>query len=288
MGVTPANMSFSNRLLPAIALALCTLTVCHAQMPMPPLKAGGGYTGEVPQFDVISVKPHKPGEDMMMMHWGQSDYKVVNLTLKNMISNVYGVKSWLVYGLPPWAESSHWDMDAKVSSPDLAVMEKLTPEQRRVMIGGILKDRFGMVVHTESKVESVFVMTTLPGGIRSKASPPQPAGSDDDPRKLIRGSWRIGRGSLTASRMKLSSLAENLSYQVERTIVDKTGLTGEYDITLKWTPEDRANAGTDNGAGDTPPAIFEAIKEQLGLKLTADKAPVPTVVVDKIVQPEAD
>lgn len=261
---------------------------CHAQMPMPPMASGGGFTGEVPQFDIISVKPHKPGDDMMMMHWGQTDYKAENLTLKNMISNVYGVKSWLVFGLPPWAESSHWDIDAKVSEPDMKVMEKLTPDQRRVMIGGILKERFGLVVHQESKVQPVFVMTVLPDGLKLKESAPPPATEQKDPKKLSRGMWRIGRGSMSATNMKMPTLADNLSYQVERTIVDKTGLTAEYDIELKWTPEDRANATTDNGTGDAPPAIFESLKEQAGLKLTADKAPVPTVVVDKIIQPDAN
>lgn len=269
-----------------LALALCGVgsALCCAQMPMPPLLPGGGYTGELPQFDVMSVKPHKGGDDIMMMHWGEADYKAVNMTLKNMISNVYGVKAWLVFGLPSWAESSHWDIDAKVSTPDMSVMKKLTPEQRRVMIGGILKDRFGLVVHQEDKVQPVFVMTVLPTGSKLKASAPAP--ENPEPGKLTSGMWRIGRGTMTASRMKMPTLAESLSYQVGRTIVDKTGLTGEYDMGLKWTPEERANATTDNGTGDTPPAIFEALKEQLGLKLTADKAPVPTVVVDKITQPE--
>ena len=268
-------------------LALCGSASAQGNMPMPPMRDGGGYTGELPQFDVISVKPHKPGDDLMFIHWGQSDYKTENLALKSMIANVYGVRPWLVFGLPPWAELTHWDIDAKVSAPDLKVMEKLSPAQRQGMIGGILKDRFGLVVHQETRVQPVFVMTVLPDGPKLKQSPPLPAGSDD-PAKLVQGSWHIGRGSLSATRMKLSTLADNLSGPVERNILDRTGLTGVYDIDLKWTPEDRANAGTDNGAGDTPPAIFEALKEQLGLKLTADKAPVPTVVVDKMVQPEAD
>ena len=83
----------------------------------------------------------------------------------------------------------------------------------------------------------------------------------------------------------MTNLADNLSYQVERSVIDHTGLTGEYDLELKWTPEDRANAG-DNGTGDAPPAIFEALKEQLGLKLTATKEPVPTVQVDHVEQPQ--
>lgn len=273
--------------LATLCCALCASAYGQGNMPMPPMKDGGGYTGQVPQFDVISVKPHKPGDDMMFIHWGQTDYRTENLTLKSMIANVYNVKAWLVFGLPAWAESMHWDIDAKVSAPDLTVMEKLSPAQRQQMIGGIFKDRFGLVVHQEAKVQPVFVMTVVPEGSRLKESPPLPAGSED-PNKLMAGSWHISRGSLSATRMKLSTLADNLSGPVERNIIDKTGLTGVYDIDLKWTPDDRANAGTDNGTADTPPAIFEAIKEQLGLKLTAEKAPVPTVVVDNIVQPEAD
>lgn len=272
----------------AVVVLAASTAACHAQLPLPQIEQGKGYTGELPQFDIISVKPHKPGEDMMMIHWGGADYKAVNMTLKNMISNVYNVKAWLVFGLPPWAESAHWDIDAKISTPDMKALEKLTQEQRRAMVGGILKERFGLVVHQESKVQPVFVMTVLPDSSKLKQSPPLPPPVEGEPKKPTGGMWRMGPGTLSATRMKISNLAESLSYQVERTIVDKTGLTEQYDIELKWTPEERANATTDNGTGDAPPAIFEALKEQLGLKLTADKAPVPTVVVDTIVQPDAN
>ena len=287
MNVLRATM-FKLSLLISLCFVLSASAKAQGYMALPPMEAGGGYTGPVPPFDVVSVKPHKGGDDMMMMHVGQSDYKTVNLTLKSLIAGVYDVKVWLVFGLPSWAESMHWDIDAKVSAPDVSIMKKLTPEQRREMIAGILKDRFGLVLHNETKVQPVFVMTVLPDGAKLKPSAPPPPDAERDPKKVVAGTWRISHGSLSATRMKMPTLAQNLSGQVERTIVDKTGLTGEYDITLKWTPEDRANAGTDNGAGDAPPAIFEAVKEQLGLKLTADKAPVPTVVVDRIVQPEAD
>jgi len=256
---------------------------------MPPLQAGGGYTGELPQFDVISVKPHKSGEDLMSIHWGQTDYRAENLTLKSMIANVYNVKVWLVFGMPSWAESMHWDINAKVSAPDVKIMEKLTPDQRREMIGAILKDRFGLIVHQESKAQPVFVMTALPDVSKLKLSALPQSDEEHQQKGIVAGTWRLTRSSLTATHMKLSTLADNLSGPVERTIIDKTGLTGEYDITLQWTPEDRSNAGNDNGiGGDTPPAIFQAMKDQLGLKLTPDKAPVMTIVVDKIVQPEAD
>jgi uncharacterized protein (TIGR03435 family) len=96
-------------------------------------------------------------------------------------------------------------------------------------------------------------------------------------------------GIAEAKNIHLSDLAETLSGQVERNVIDKTGLTGEYDFKFKWQPENRAKGGdNDSAESDAPMTIIEAVKEQLGLKMTADKAPVPTVVVDKIEQPEAN
>ena len=74
----------------------------------------------------------------------------------------------------------------------------------------------------------------------------------------------------------ISALANQLSSVERRSVIDKTGLTGSYDIDLKWTPDD-APAGAD---ADTGPSIFTALQEQLGLKLEAAKGPVETLVVD--------
>ncbi len=276
-----------NRLrLLVLGLVVIGPVILHAQItPPPPVQ---GDTAEAPQFDIISVKPHKPGEDMMSIRWGQTEYHAENMSLKTMIAGVYDVKMWLVFGLPPWAESSRWDIDAKVSAPDMKVMEKLTRQQRQAMITGILKERFGLVAHQESKVQPVFLMTVLPDGPKFKESPPAPPPAECEKPKP-RGGWSMGPGMLSAREVPMPQLADSLSYFVERTIVDKTGLSGKYDLEMKWTPEDHANADGDNGTGgDAPPSLFEALKEQLGLKLTADKAIVPNVVVDNIVQPEAN
>jgi len=107
--------------------------------------------------------------------------------------------------------------------------------------------------------------------------------------KFGRSSFSINNGVAQAKNEKLSDLANTLSGMVGRTIIDKTGLAGEYDFEFRWQPESQAKGG-DNGTADSdlPATIVDALKEQLGLKVTADKAPVPTVVVDKIVQPEAN
>ena len=82
----------------------------------------------------------------------------------------------------------------------------------------------------------------------------------------------------------MTDLADQFADDLNRTVIDKTSLTGVYDLKLKWTPdEDSQNA--DNGATDRPPDLFTALQEQLGLKLVATKGPVTTLVVEHAEQP---
>jgi uncharacterized protein (TIGR03435 family) len=95
----------------------------------------------------------------------------------------------------------------------------------------------------------------------------------------------------------LSFVAKQLSQQLERTVQDKTGLSGKYDFTLQWTPDERAgpmSAATQGGGSrsdDAPPpdssapSIFTALQEQLGLKLESGKAPVEILVIDHVEAP---
>ena len=81
----------------------------------------------------------------------------------------------------------------------------------------------------------------------------------------------------------MSDLAGNLSFPLDRTVINKTGLTGRYDFQLRSTEN-----GADVGATDAPPDLFTAIQEQLGLKLQAAKGPVETLVVEHVEQPTAN
>lgn len=239
------------------------------------------------QFDVITVKPHKAGDNGSWWRWSSSGLEMTNVSVKTMVTASTDVRPWLIFGLPSWADSARWDILAKVTDPESKQIDKLTSEERWALIGSILHDRFNLVSHTESKVQPVFLMTVIPDGLKIKQSPPPPPGEPEP--KFGRGSFLMNNGEAEAKYTPLSHLAGILSGQVERTVIDKTGLTGEYDFKFKWQPENRAKGG-DNGTAesDAPMTIIEAVKEQLGLKMTADKAPVPTVVIDKIVQPEAN
>jgi len=89
--------------------------------------------------------------------------------------------------------------------------------------------------------------------------------------------------AMTATGVTLSDLAMNLTFPLDRTVINKTGLTGRYDFRLQWTPDGVATAPT-----DAPPDLFTAIEEQLGLKLQAAKGPVETLVIDHVEQPTAN
>ena len=97
----------------------------------------------------------------------------------------------------------------------------------------------------------------------------------------------VNNNHLTAVGVPISNLATNLAFQVERNVIDKTGLTGNYDIDLKWTPhelEGKTDGLTDNNAPD----LFTALQEQLGLRLESSKGPVQTLIIDRADMPSAN
>jgi len=267
----------------AFALVLCGVgsAMCHAQTP---------YTGPLPVFDVVTIKPHKPGDTNTNVNRSPASLQATNISLKEMIAGNFNVKAWLIFGLPPWAESQKWDIVAKVSEPDPTTMKNLSREQRNDMVKALLKERFGLQLHMDSKVQPVFEMTAMPEGVKFKESAPPPKNDDGTLGKNPGASMSTSDNHMVAHHVAMKAFAENLSYRVERTVIDKTDLHSEngYDLELSWTPE-MLNNGGDNGSGqEAPPPIFEAVKEQLGLKLTPAKAEVPTIVIDHVQMPDAN
>jgi uncharacterized protein (TIGR03435 family) len=99
------------------------------------------------------------------------------------------------------------------------------------------------------------------------------------------GGISIHNQNLTATGIPLSSIADHLSFYTERIVIDKTGLSGKYNLQLRWSRDDAGPAAADTIA---PPDIFTALQEQLGLKLNSAKAEIETFVVDQVVMPDVD
>ena len=278
--------------LTALALGL-VITGSYAQgLPPPPTDRSGNTVPanvKVPEFDVVSIKPHK-GDDGMERWMSTPDgISVTNIPLQSMAASAYEIKMDLVSGGPSWMKSMGFDVEAKVAGSDVQAYKGISSDKRDLMLRALLADRFQLKAHVETKTLPIYELVVAKSGLRMKrAAPevPEPDAKPGDPPKN-RGMMRMGPGGLEAKDYDFSSLANQLGYIVQRTVVDKTGLKGKYDFTLKWTPEDQAaGAGAAADAGtEAAPSIFTAVEEQLGLKLNSSKGPVETLVVDRAEMP---
>jgi uncharacterized protein (TIGR03435 family) len=211
--------------------------------------------------------------------------------LKAIISNAYGIRQDLISGAPGWTESTQYDIEAKEGESVAAALQKLSNEQRadqiRLMLQALLADRFHLKVNHVVKELPVYELVIAKGGFKLKEADPNNAyaGGIKGPDG-VSGVLLTGAGRLTAQAIQMSMLVTNLSYQVDRTVVDKTGLTGKYDFTLKWTPDQGLSTLPPGAESDSSgPSIFTAIQEQLGLKLESTKGLVQTLVIDHVERP---
>jgi uncharacterized protein (TIGR03435 family) len=250
----------------AVALA------CAGQTAPPP--GSPDAAAKVPQFEVISVKPGKSDRGSGA-RFQPDGLTVVGMSVHDMLVEAFHVFDDQVVNEPAWVKTEPWDIDAKVGGDDVAALQKLSFDQRTTMFGQIVTERFGLKVHHETRELPVFALVVAKGGVKMTAAKPfpnPPAVAKNGPGRLM----MTGRGKLEAEGTAMPYVATVLENEVHRKVVDRTGLTGAYDFTLTWTPDQSA------------PSIFTAVQEQLGLKLEASKGPVDVIVVDQVEKPEAN
>jgi len=244
-----------------------------------------GVEAKTRAYDVVSVKPNKSGSRGTMINVQNDSFSATNVSLKMMLVNAYDVKDYLISGLTGWANTERFDINAKILDMDADALKKLTNEQRESMLQQLLADRFQLKVHLQTEVLPIYEMVVAKGG--PKITAVEPPGTDPDADKnkefkgMGRGSMMVNNTELSAHDVPLESLAYSLSGRLSRTVVDKTGLKGKYDLTLTWSPDDGSAAASDSSA----PSLFTALQEQLGLRLQPAKGPVETLVVDHVEMP---
>jgi uncharacterized protein (TIGR03435 family) len=275
-------------LLAATLLAQAAPAV-HAQSapPATPATQAADTAAKVPSFDVISIRPNKDNAQMsgngsFRMRVGSRSlpdgYSASNIDLKSLIANAYGVRPDQISGGPDWSASYHYDIEAKVVPADGTALQPLTKEQRILMLRSLLADRFKLDVHTETKEQPIYELVVARNGPKL-----QPAKPDQSTRMTMNAS-----GKSTMETADLSALVFQLSSQLGRPVVDKTGLTGKYEIKLEWTRDQGPGSNDSTSTDSSGPSIFTAVQEQLGLKLNSTKGPVDTLVIDHVEQPTAN
>jgi len=155
--------------------------------------------------------------------------------------------------------------------------------------------------HRETKELPVYALGVSKGGTKLKQSDDQTPAQPVAPASLVRGAplprgmMRNARGYLEGTGVPLSEVVVALGQQLQRPIVDKTGLTGLYDIKLQWTPDPVGSGPSkrpeEEGARRTDQngvSIFAAIEEQLGLRLESTRGPIEVIVIDHAEKPDAN
>jgi uncharacterized protein (TIGR03435 family) len=249
-------------------------------------------------FDVVSVKQSKSvsGSISVFAPIEGDQLTLKNMTLASIIAYAYNFQNEdFVAGLPPWAKTVRYDIDAKVAETDVAAFRKLNEAQHKLMVQAILADNFKLKSSRQPRDVSIYALVVANGGPRMKEvkpGDPHPnatKGADGIPIEGMSLS-KTGPNQITGQEISMAILVQPLSGITGRQVVDKTGLTGTYDFTLKWSPDQGTapmsrESETSASRTDSGPSIFTAVQEQLGLKLEARKSSMPVLVVDHIEQP---
>ena len=261
-------------------------------------------SGSKPEFsfEVATVKPSSGREPNRGEITSPGRFRAENVPVKDVIMFAYDLKSGSqISRYPEWVNAADYDIDAKADEITTAALDKLSPDQRtrqaKLMVQALLADRFHLRVSYQTREIPVYALVTAKGGPKLTKS--------TGPLLLAGGGTRSGimeskSGELRGVNSSLDEFAAaipDLMPEIgDRVVVNKTGLTGNYDWTLRWTPEATAqnfsgpNGGTlpPPGSDDSAPSLFTALQEQLGLKLEPQKGAVETLVVDSIDRPTAN
>jgi len=229
------------------------------------------------EFEVASIrmaKPEQRGGGIKATADG-AGYTAQAVPVKLMISLMYRIPSRQILNAPGWLETELYNVEAKAD-------KKYTLDDLHTMYQNMLADRFHLKFHIETKEANAYVLTIDKSGSKMKVNT-----SPQDYNIPISFS---GVGAMKGVRAPMPYLCWNLGQMLqsdERPVVDMTGLTGNYDFTLSFLPQSlppEIQSSLPPEALERP-SIFEALKEQLGLKLTAQKGPVQYFVIDHIDRP---
>ena len=270
---------------PAIALAsLFATVVLTAQAPP-----------QAPVFEAVSIKPNKTSSrPATTVGFAGGRYTLVNGTVAQLIRTAYPAPINDLVGAPAWVMSERYDVTAVAAGNPSR--DALAP-----MVRAMLAERFKLAAHYETQERDTYSLvlarpdgrlgpdirlTTLDcdavaaANLAGRTPEGPPPANGAPPCGLM-----AGGGTVRIGGMPMTTVARTLSGAAGRVIIDKTGLAGNYELTLRYAGQ--VVNGAERPAEELP-SIFTAVQEQLGLKLEADRAPLQLVVVDRVERPTED
>lgn len=247
-------------------------------IPEPPARLKPMAAGANLVFEVATIKPSKPDAVGRGFRVNGRNFSTINTSLSDLIAFAYDLQSRQITGAPAWAESDKYDLGAKPEADGAP-----NSQQLKIMVQKLLADRFKLTFHHDKKELSVYTLNVSKTGAKLTKS-------EADPNSLPGLGFR-GLGAFMARNATMPDFANVMqTTALDRPVVDQTGLTGHYDFTLNWTPDEFQFPGL--GIKPPPPSdkdanpdLFTAIQQQLGLKLEATKAPAGVLVIDHVEKP---
>jgi uncharacterized protein (TIGR03435 family) len=277
--------AFSSALL-AVALGLCAPAGAFAQAP-------------APAFELASVKPNPAGFGSPMSVRAQNDrLTIVNVPGRQLVQMAYRVDPEQIEGVPSWLNDEYFDVTAKAGAPFSP------PNQWQAMLQTLLEDRFRLRVRPAPHEVQGFALvqsradgrlgpslrhaTATCAELRARAKDPE----KEDSCGVMAAAGRATLGEMNVHGLELSLLVAYARLDLRRPIVDETGLSGAFDWTLRFTPQNFLGRSFNRDAFPTidpdGPAIGTAFEEQLGLKLESRRVPLDVIVIEHIERPVPD
>ncbi|HEY6343337.1 MAG TPA: TIGR03435 family protein [Bryobacteraceae bacterium] len=251
------------------------------------------------EFDAASIRANhsrRVGFDGLKISHGS--FRTVNVTPETLMEGAYRLPKARIAGGPAWFSSDRFDITAKGN-------DNSADSQVRLMLQSLLADRFGLVVHRETRTVPIYELVLAKSGsklrkVKDGACTSQPSadrGVIDLMQAIPCGEAATAKGPqgqvVWGRSVSASVLADMLSDLTERPVIDRTGLGGQFEVQLLWSPEgykfippnadERARA--DSTDAEAPGSVFAAVQEQLGLKLQPAKGPVEVLVIDHLEKP---
>jgi uncharacterized protein (TIGR03435 family) len=239
------------------------------------------------EYDVASIRPAKDPEGIWRLDYEGDTLRGVNVPLLYVVKTAFGIyEDYRILGAPKWLDSTTYDISAKIDAPTMDALKKLPREQQEraheQMLQDLLAKRFLFAAHRETKELPVYFLVIGKNGPKLPDAKPDPNGPNT---AVWNPTMRAGIITATAHNMTTEGLANYLKEPMSRTVLDKTGLTGTYEFTLRYTPD---NAPQPPPGGADAPSLITALQEQLGLKLEPGKGPVEVIVIDHIERPSGN
>jgi uncharacterized protein (TIGR03435 family) len=253
---------------------------------------------QAPKFDVASIKLNQSGRvgwDGFKISHG--NFNVANASLQMLVTGAFHLQDAQVSGGPSWFAADRFDISAK-GDPSASRKEVLQ------MLQSLLIERFGLVVHRETKDLPIYVLLPAKNGSaklqRAKdgvcdTPMPQSSGKTDFMQAVSCGETAAVMGpqggTLWGKSVSTSSIADALSDLTHLLVVDRTGIRGQFEFKLRWSDGTQRVRNESEGPreivanSEAPPSIFAALPEQLGLKLERTKGPVEVLVIDHAEKP---